>query len=100
MVLNGEPVRDQFGNVVGGLRSPYVDVPISTWCGSATGASFCFIAGWEEPFDETQLLALYPDHRAYVRSVVKNVKSLVAERFLTRFDGRRLIREAVRADVP
>jgi Alpha/beta hydrolase domain len=41
-VFNSAPVVDQFGNVVGGLRSPYLDVPTSTWFGSATGASFCF----------------------------------------------------------
>jgi alpha/beta hydrolase family protein len=31
-------VVDQFGNVVGGLRSPYLDVPTSTWFGNSTGA--------------------------------------------------------------
>jgi Alpha/beta hydrolase domain len=29
-VVNGAPVLDQFGNVTGGLRSPFVDVPTST----------------------------------------------------------------------
>jgi hypothetical protein len=33
-------VVDEHGNVVGGVRSPYVDVPTSTWFGAATGASF------------------------------------------------------------
>ena len=42
---------DKFGNVEGGLRSPYLDVPTSTWFGSTPGGSFCFIAGHEEPFD-------------------------------------------------
>ena len=42
LVQNGAAVLDQFGNVVGGLRSPFVDVPTSTWFGSSTGASFCF----------------------------------------------------------
>ena len=30
LVENGAPVLDEFGNVQGGLRSPYVDVPTST----------------------------------------------------------------------
>ena len=34
-VENGAPVLDAFGNVTGGLRSPYVDVPTSRWLGSS-----------------------------------------------------------------
>jgi hypothetical protein len=99
-VENGQPVLDEFGNVLGGLRSPYVDVPTSTWFGTATGASFCFIAGWERPLDQATLDELYPSHGAYVRAVQRNVRDLVANRFLTRADGRKLVREAEQADVP
>ena len=56
-------VLDEFGNVVGGLRSPYLDVPTSTWFGNSTGASFCFIAGHEVPFDAARLQAALPDAR-------------------------------------
>ena len=52
------------------------------------------------PFDEATLERLYPTHRAYVRAVIRNVLGLVANRFLTSADGVRLIREAVRSDVP
>ena len=99
-VVNGAPVLDEFGNVKGGLRSPYVDVPTSTWYGSSTGASFCFIAGHEVPFSEERLRSLYPTHGAYVRAVVRDVGDLVARRYLTLADGLELIGEAVRADVP
>jgi hypothetical protein len=99
-VEDGAPVLDAFGNVTGGLRSPYVDVPTSRWLGSSTGASFCFIAGHELPFDQATLERLYPTHGAYVRAVVRNVRELVADRFLTKADGLRLIREAALADVP
>ena len=51
---------DEFGNVVGGLRSPYLDVPTSTWFGSSPGPGFCGIAGHEVPFDEATLQKLYP----------------------------------------
>jgi hypothetical protein len=100
VVENGVPVLDEFGNVIGGLRSPYVDVPTSTWFGSSTGASFCFIAGHERPFDRDTLRALYPTHAAYVRAVVRDVRKLLAARFLTFAAARRLIREAALADVP
>ncbi len=90
---------DEFGNVQGGLRSPYVDVP-PPWNGSSTGASFCFIAGHEVPFNAATLRALYPTHADYVRAVARNVSRLVTERFLTLADGLELIREAGAANVP
>jgi Alpha/beta hydrolase domain len=99
-VVNGAGVLDQFGNVEGGLRSPYLDVPTSTWFGSTPGPSFCFIAGHEVPFDAARLQGLYPTHGAYVRAVARDTARLVAGRFITASDGLDLIREAVQADVP
>jgi Alpha/beta hydrolase domain len=99
-VVDGQPVLDEHGNVVGGVRSPYVDVPTSTWHGNATGASFCFIAGWEEPFSAEKLRALYPTHGAYVSKVIHNVNELTAQRFITNADGRDIVGEAAHADVP
>jgi hypothetical protein len=99
-VQNGAGVVDQFGNVVGGLRSPYVDVPTSTWFGNSTGASFCIIAGHEVPFTAARLQELYPTHGAYVRGVVKDTARLVAGRYITYYDGLDIIREAAQADVP
>ena len=100
VVQNGQPVLDAFGNVTGGLRSPYLDVPTSTWYGSSTGASFCFIAGHEVPFSEAQLLELYPNHGSYVNQVAKDVSDLVGDRFITRSDGSDLMTEAAHANVP
>jgi hypothetical protein len=93
-------VLDAFGNVTGGLRSPYLDVPTSMWTGSSTGASFCFIAGHEVPFTEAQLLELYPNHGAYVSQVARDISGLVRDRFITLYDGAALLIEAAHADVP
>jgi len=99
-VENGKPVLDKFGNVIGGVRSPYVDVPASTWFGNSTGESFCFIAGHEVPFDRAQLKKLYPDHKSYVSAVAKNVASLVSQRFITKADAKKLLEEAKKAEIP
>jgi hypothetical protein len=99
-VVNGAPVLDRFGNVTGGLRSPFVDVPTSTWFGSSTGPGFCFIVGHEVPFDQATLQKLYPTHGAYVRAVIRDVLHLVAQRYLTLADGLELIHEAQAASVP
>jgi len=92
-VRDGRPVLDLFGNVLGGLRSPYVDVPRSRWAGNSTGASFCAIAGHEVPLPEAQLRLLYPTREHYVTQVVGKVEDLVRRRVLTRADGARIIRE-------
>ncbi len=99
-VENGQPVLDKYGNVTGGVRSPYVDVPTSTWFGNSTGASFCSIAGHEAPFDKTRLKELYPTHADYVRAVTEDVQRLVVLRVLTKEDGDALIAEAKSAAVP
>jgi hypothetical protein len=75
-------------------------VPTATWHGNATGASFCFIAGWEEPFSAEKLSALYPTHRVYVRKVARSALELTRQRFITLPDAWDIIGEAVRADVP
>lgn len=99
-IVDGQPVLDEHGNVRGGVRSPYVDVPTSTWIGNSTGASFCFLAGHEVPFGKEKLRALYPDHASYVAAVEQSVRRLVAERFVTEEDGRWLIEQAQSAEVP
>jgi hypothetical protein len=100
LVQGDQPVLDQFGNVQGGLRSPYLDVPTSTWFGSTPGPSFCFIAGHEVPFDADRLASLYRNHGDYVRKVVRSAAGLVGDRLLTLPDGLRIVQEAARADIP
>jgi Alpha/beta hydrolase domain len=100
VVQNGQPVLDAYGNVTGGLRSPFLDVPTSTWYASSTGSSFCFIAGHEVPFSQAQLDALYRNHGSYVSQVAHDVSSLVGGRFITRSDGSDLMTDAAHSSVP
>lgn len=100
VVQNGAPVLDAFGNVTGGLRSPFLDVPTSTWFGSSTGASFCFIAGHEVPFTAAQLQSLYPNHGDYVSAVSRDVRGLVRDRIITNSDGVSLVIAAAQVDAP
>ena len=75
-------------------------MPTSTWFGSSTGESFCFIAGHEVPLDRAQLKKLYPDHKTYVNAVAKNLSSLVSQRFVTKADAKKLLEEAKKAEIP
>jgi hypothetical protein len=94
LVVDGKPVLDRFGNVIGGIRSPFLEAPTSTWFGTSTGPSFCRIAGHEVPFERSQLAKLYPTHDDYVRAVTASVSRLVVEGFIVREDGDALIAEA------
>ncbi|HVF16957.1 MAG TPA: alpha/beta hydrolase domain-containing protein, partial [Steroidobacteraceae bacterium] len=94
LVEDGKPVLDRHGNVRGGVRSPFVDVPTAQWSGTSTGESFCSIAGHEKPFDAAQLKELYPTHEKYFSAVKTNIEQLIAARFITPEDGAKLIAQA------
>jgi hypothetical protein len=93
-VDDGKPVLDPFGNVTGGIRSPYVDVPTSTWFSNATGPSFCRIAGYELPLSAARLHELYASPASYMDAVIANVKELVRSRQLVQEDADWLVTEA------
>jgi hypothetical protein len=93
-VVDGKPVLDAQGNVKGGVRSPFLDVPTSTWNGNSTGLSFCRIAGHEVPLTPDKLAALYPSQKAYEAAFRKSVDGLVQARFITREDGEDLKKQA------
>jgi hypothetical protein len=96
LVVDGQPVLDRFGNVIGGIRSPFLEAPMSTWVGNSTGPSFCRIAGHERPFDGPQRRSLYRSPDEYVRAVTASVSRLVVEGFLVKEDADALLRAAVR----
>jgi hypothetical protein len=87
-VADGKGVLDANGNVKGGIRSPWLDVPTSTWNGNSTGQSFCRIAGHEIPLTPDRLASLYPSQQAYEHAVRQNVDDLAKARFITPEDAR------------
>ncbi len=87
-------VTDAFGNVEGGIRTPYVDAPIATLSGlGQTGGGFCFIFGTTVPFDAATLEALYPTHQDYVSAVSEATDQAVQAGFILEPDGE-LIKQA------
>src|SRR5262249_28140960 len=58
-------VVDEHGNVRGGIRNPWVDVPVAKLVGLGnSGAGFAFLVGITEPFDAAKLARLYPGGKA------------------------------------
>ena len=66
--INGTAyVRDEFGNVKGGIRTPLVDVPVDTLSGESGGGSVaCLLFGSTKPLTAAQLSARYPSRAKYL----------------------------------
>ncbi len=91
-VSAGPPItiqRDQHGNALGGIRTPWVDVPIATFTGQQSGGSIlCLIFGTTTPFDAPTLAALYPTHKAFTSAYDKALKRAVKRGWIRPPDAR------------
>jgi hypothetical protein len=102
----GSILRDSFGNALGGLRTPFVDVPIATYTPTDTVAhttafsGFCILYGYNTPFSHTTLKSLYTSHGQYVSRVAQEADQLVREGFWLGPDAEEVIKQAARAEVP
>ena len=101
----GNTVLDAYGNAIGGVRTPYVDVPVATYYPTSTSnnpaESFtCALYGHVVPLPTGTINELYPNHVTYVSDVYKDVQKLVAERFLTPTDGLAIENAANLANIP
>jgi hypothetical protein len=99
-------VRDAQGNALGGVRTPFVDVPITTFVPSDTVAhttaqsGFCVLYGYNLPFDGAKLQTLYRNHGDYVSRFARGALQAVIDRFWTVPDAIRAIERAARSRVP
>jgi hypothetical protein len=97
------PELDQFGNAIGGVRTPYVDVPTATYyplraTPRTPGNGECEMT--KAPFDHAKLKSLYPTHADYVAKVTRDADRLVAEGWLLPADADQIKTEAAAAKVP
>jgi hypothetical protein len=99
-VVAGLPItieRDAYGNALGGIRTPQVDVPVATLSGlGQTGGAFCSLFGTTTAFDASTLATLYPSHEGYVAAVLASARRGVRDGYLLTADTR-AIRAAARA---
>jgi hypothetical protein len=81
-------VTDAVGNAVGGIRSPWVDVPTSKLSGlGQTGGGLMALFGSTEPFDAAKLAALYPGGRQeYLKKFDRALASAIEAGFILRAD--------------
>jgi hypothetical protein len=101
--VEGTPPRfalDDFGNAVGGIRTPYVEAPIARLSGlGQSGDNFCRIFGTTVPFDTKTLAGLYPSHDAYVAAVAEATDSAVAAGFIRPADAILIKQAAAESDI-
>lgn len=88
---------DQFGNGLGGLRSPYVDVPTATYFTTTPGPGTCRELGYDTKFDWARLDATYGSHKNYAAKVTQSIDRMAKERFLTEADAKRMKAELLPA---
>lgn len=88
----GEPPRfevDEHGNVLGGIRSPFVDVPISTLSGLGQGGPrFARLFGTTVPFDAGKLASLYQSKAHYLEAFDEATAAAVRAGFVLEADAR------------
>jgi hypothetical protein len=97
---DAEFVLDDYGNVLGGIRTPYVDVPIAALSGlGQSGGSFCWLFGTTALFDDPTLASLYPTHAAYVSAVNEATDSAVEAGFILEPDAQLIKAAAAASDI-
>lgn len=90
---------DQYGNARGGIRNPYVDVPVKRYAvrnegavppikdahpfvavrGEAAQAQLCGLAGYEMPLTAAQVKGLYKNSKDYVAKVERSYDALTRQ---------------------
>lgn len=93
---------DAHGNVIGGVRTPAVDVPVSTLSGAApAGASaICSLFGSTVAFTPAQLASLYGTQSSYIAAYTKSLNKAIASGFILPTDKASLLTQAMQVQFP
>jgi hypothetical protein len=102
----GTTNRDRYGNALGGLRTPFVDVPTATFSPTDVTAhatqlsGLCPLIGFSTRFSHATLRALYPSHADYLARVTRESNELVRKGFWVASDAAKVVRHATASRVP
>lgn len=96
--------RDALGNALGGIRTPYLDVPTAVLSGENASVQddggICFLVGKTTLLDATTLQARYADHAAYIAAVSAAAQDAVDKGFLLGEDARLINQAAAQSGIP
>jgi hypothetical protein len=102
----GTLARDRFGNALGGLRTPFLDVPTASYTPTdavehdTTLSGLCILMGYNAPFSHATLHSLYRSHGDYLARVTSESNDLVRRGFWLPADANQVVQQAASADVP
>lgn len=96
---DGGLVRDEDGHVVGGLRHPFIEVPVATNTANFSTRD-CPNWGRYEPWTDEKITARYPTHGEYVDKVRRWANHEVSRGWLLRSDRDLAIEEAAAFTAP
>jgi len=91
--------RDGFGNALGGIRLPQMEVPTAVNNGTNTGPGACPRWGYTQDFPAQTLAALYPYHGPYVSQVSNAIDQDLVDGFLLAPDAERTLEEAMQSTI-
>ena len=93
---------DRYGNVIGGVRTPSVDVPVSTLSGAAPpGTSvICSLFGSTVPFTPSVLAGLYGSKAHYLSAFTADLDRAIARGYLLPSERSALLAQARQVEFP
>jgi hypothetical protein len=95
-----EAVTDEYGNILGGVRTAWVDVPVATLTGNPPpGGGFCGLFGTTILFDDALIADLYPGKATYVDAMQASLDQSVADGFLMAEDAALILDNARTNDI-
>ncbi len=93
---------DSHGNVIGGVRTPAVNVPVSTLTGSAPAgtSAICSLFGSTTPFSPAELTSLYGSEANYLSKYTADLDKAIAGRYLLPSERAELLAQARQVQFP
>jgi Alpha/beta hydrolase domain len=100
-IHDGKYVTDKYGNALGGVRTPAVQVPTATLTGLGNTGSdpLCFLLGTTTPLTSSQLAKLYPNHAVYVLAVERAAAADVRAGYLLPADALQIDATAAASEI-
>jgi len=92
-------VRDELGNVLGGIRPPEIQIPIGTYEGTNAGPGFCRLYGAFTAWDSDTLKERYQTHDLYLNQLTKAVNHSLQQGFLLQEDTELQIKAAMQSAI-
>ena len=81
---------DELGHGIGGVRTPFIEVPLAVYATNSPGPGTCREMGHATSFDKARMASLYGTDQNYSAQLAQAVDRLVRERWLTEGDARRI----------